>query len=48
MRVNNVLDIFGAIIVLAAIAVVARNPKIVSTTIGGFNTALKTATNAGR
>lgn len=43
MKVNSILDIFGALIVLSAIALVVRHPQIVSTTIGGFNTALKTA-----
>ena len=43
MKVNNILDIFGALILLSAIALVVRNPQIVSTTFGSFNTALKTA-----
>ena len=43
MKVNNILDIFGAIIVLAAIGLVVRNPKIVSTIGNQFNTALGTA-----
>ena len=43
MRINSVLDIFGALIVLALATVLIRNPKIVSTTLGGFNTALSTA-----
>lgn len=43
MKVNSVLDIFGALIVLSAIALVVRHPQIVTTTFGGFNTALKTA-----
>lgn len=43
MKVNSILDIFGALIVLSAIALVVRNPRIVSTTLGGFNTALATA-----
>lgn len=43
MKVNSILDVFGAIILLAAIAVVVRNPSIVSTVGGQFNQALKTA-----
>lgn len=43
MKVNNIFDIFGAIIVLAAIGLVVRNPNIVN--VGGtqFNKALHTA-----
>lgn len=43
MRVNSILDVFGAIILLAAIALVVRHPQIVSTIGGQFNTALGTA-----
>ena len=43
MKVNTVLDVFGAIILLAAIAVVVRNPTIVSTVGTQFNRALSTA-----
>lgn len=43
MKINSVLDIFGAIILLALATVLIRNPKIVQTTFTGFNTALKTA-----
>lgn len=43
MKVNSVLDIFGALILLSAIALVVKNPRIVSTIGGSFNTALKTA-----
>ena len=43
MKVNSILDIFGALILLSAIALVVKNPRIVSTTFGGFNTALRTA-----
>lgn len=43
MKVNSILDIFGALILLSAIALVVRNPRIVSTTFTGFNAALKTA-----
>lgn len=43
MKVNSILDVFGSIILLAAIAVVVRNPGIVQTIGGQFNTALGTA-----
>ena len=43
MKVNSILDVFGALILLAAISVVVRNPKIVSTIGTQFNTALSTA-----
>ena len=43
MRVNSVLDIFGALIVLALASVLIRNPHIVEVGLGGFNRALKTA-----
>lgn len=43
MKINSILDIFGAIILLAAISVVVRNPRIVSTVGGQFNQALGTA-----
>jgi hypothetical protein len=43
MKVNNVLDIFGALIVLSALALVVRNPGIVSTTGSQFTNALKVA-----
>lgn len=43
MKVNSILDVFGAIILLAAIAVVVKNPAIVGSIGGQFNTALKTA-----
>lgn len=43
MKVNSILDIFGALILLSAIALVVRNPAIVSDVGGTFNTALKTA-----
>ena len=43
MKVNSILDVFGAIILLAAIAVVAKNPTIVSTIGTQFNNALGTA-----
>lgn len=44
MKVNSILDVFGAIILLAAIAVVVKNPSIVGTIGTQFNTALRTAT----
>lgn len=43
MKVNSVLDIFGAIILLSAIALVVRNPGIVTSIGTQFNTALRTA-----
>lgn len=43
MRVNSILDVFGAIILLSAIALVVRNPGIVGTIGGQFNQALRTA-----
>jgi len=43
MKVNSILDVFGAIILLSAIALVVRNPSIVTTIGTQFNTALKTA-----
>ncbi len=45
MKVNSILDIFGAIILLAAIALVVRNPQIVGSIGTQFNQALKTAKN---
>jgi hypothetical protein len=43
VKVKTVLDVFGAIILLAAIGIVVRNPGIVNTVGGQFNTALRTA-----
>lgn len=43
MKVDSVLDIFGALIILSALALVVRNPRIVTTIGTQFNTALKTA-----
>lgn len=43
MKVNTVLDVFGAIILLAAIGLVVRNPAIVTSVGGQFNRALSTA-----
>jgi hypothetical protein len=43
VKINTILDVFGAIILLAAIGLVVRNPRIVSTIGTSFNTALGTA-----
>lgn len=43
MKVNSILDVFGALILLSAIALVIRNPQIVSTTFSGFNRSLQIA-----
>ena len=43
MKVNSVLDIFGAIILLSLVALVVRNPQIVNAVGGQFNQALRTA-----
>jgi hypothetical protein len=43
VKVNKVLDVFGAIVLLAAIGLVVRRPQIVSTVGTQFNTALRTA-----
>ncbi|MSX11148.1 MAG: hypothetical protein F2811_01225 [Actinobacteria bacterium] len=43
MKINGVLDIFSALILLAAISLVVSKPQIVSTVGSSFNTALKTA-----
>ena len=43
MKVNSILDIFGALILLSAIALVVKNPTIVGSIGTQFNTALKTA-----
>ena len=43
MKVNSVLDIFGAIILLALAALLIKNPGIVTTTGTQFNKALSTA-----
>jgi hypothetical protein len=43
MKVNSILDIFGALILLSAIALVVKNPHIVGDIGSQFNTALKTA-----
>jgi hypothetical protein len=43
MKVNTILDIFGALIVLSALALVVRNPTIVSTVGNQFTGALRVA-----
>lgn len=43
MRVNSVIDVAGAIILLAIIAVVATHPKIVTDVTGGFVNAINAA-----
>lgn len=43
MRVNSVIDVAGAIILLAIIAVVATHPKIVTDVTGGFVGAINAA-----
>ena len=43
MKVNGIFDVFGAIILLAAIAVVATHPSLVTGVGTAFNTALSTA-----
>lgn len=43
MKVNSVLDIFGALILLSAIALIVRNPKIVTDVGTTFTGALKVA-----
>ena len=44
MKVNNVLDVFGAIILLSAIGLVVLHPAIVGSVGTQFNAALRTAT----
>ena len=43
MKVNTILDVFGALILLSAIALVVRNPQIVTSVGTQFNRALSTA-----
>jgi hypothetical protein len=43
VKVDSILDIFGALILLSAIALLVKNPGIVGTVGTQFNTALKTA-----
>lgn len=42
-KTGSILDIFGAIILLAAIAVVVKNPAIVTSGGSEFNKSLSTA-----
>ncbi len=44
MRVSNLFDLAGAIVLLAAIAVVAVNPRIVQVTGAAFANVLESAT----
>ncbi len=44
MKVNSILDVFGAIILLAAIGLVVKHPQVVTTVGTQFNSALRTAT----
>ena len=43
MKINSVLDIFGAIILLTLAGLLIKHPQIVGTVGSQFNTALKTA-----
>lgn len=43
MRTSSVLDIAGAIVLLAMLSVVALHPKIVTDVTGGFVNAIKAA-----
>lgn len=43
MKVNSVIDVAGAIVLLAIIAVVATHPKIVTDVTGGFVNAINAA-----
>lgn len=43
MRVNSVIDVAGAIILLAMLAVVATHPRIVTDVTGGFVNAINAA-----
>lgn len=43
MRVNNIIDVAGAIILLAMLSVVALHPRIVTDVTGGFVNAIKAA-----
>lgn len=47
MKVSDIWTLFGAIIVLAAIGVVARKPQVVTGTLTQFNAILGTATRGG-
>jgi len=46
VKSSSILDIFGSIILLAAIAVVVKNPQIVNAIGTNFNRALGTALKA--
>lgn len=43
MRVNSIIDVAGALILLALATVLIRNPKIVQITGSTFTNALKVA-----
>jgi hypothetical protein len=43
VRVNNIIDVAGAIILLAMLSVVALHPRIVTDVTGGFVNAIKAA-----
>jgi hypothetical protein len=43
VKVNNVIDVAGAIILLAMLSVVALHPKIVTDVTGGFVNSIKAA-----
>lgn len=43
MRVNSIIDIFGALILLSLATVLIRNPKIIQITGTQFTNALKVA-----
>lgn len=43
MKVNNIIDVAGAIVLLAIIATVASHPKIVGDVTGGFVKAIQAA-----
>ena len=43
MKINSVLDIFGALVLLTLAGLLIKHPQIVGTVGTQFNTALKTA-----
>lgn len=43
MKVNSVIDVAGAIVMLAMLAVVATHPKIVTDVTGGFVNSINAA-----
>lgn len=45
MKVNSILDIFGALILLSAISLIVLHPAIVTNVGTQFNRALSTAKN---